>query len=77
MKEVEKITEAAAILYRSGVLFKIAVGKALDQNGITADSEKRDTLFKEVCSRLGRRGGKKQKPKREKKPVQLAIDFSK
>jgi len=76
LKEIEKITEAAAILYRSGVKFKVAIGKALDQNSVT-DPTKRETLYKEVCSRLGRRGGKKKKPKREKKPIQLAIDFSK
>ena len=76
MRPIESITEAAAILYRSGVKFKIAIGNALDQYKIT-DPLERKTLYKEVCSRLGRRGGKKKKPQREKKPIQLAIDFSK
>lgn len=72
MVPIQSITDAAAILYRRGVKFKIAVESALDQYQIK-DPFERGVLYRKVCSELGKRGGRK---KKKSKPRQLSIRFS-
>jgi len=78
--DIKSIADCAAILRRRGIRnVKIAVEKALDQYRIHERFE-RETLFRAVCSKLGRRGAKrKQKLAKEKKcrvPVQMKMNLS-
>lgn len=90
---IERITETAAVLYRGRKRIpngnkrevsnrnrkeiQIVVSKALDQYHIT-DPLERKTLYREICSCLGKRGSqKKKKMARDKKskPKQLSFHF--
>lgn len=73
MTDIQSMTDCAALLYRRGVKLPNAVASALDQYNVR-DRMERETLYREICSRLGRRGGKKKKAAREK-PTQKSFSF--